>query len=125
MLRSFRLANHKSIRHEQELLLLPVHDDANGSASRPCWTAFSSCGMPSGLARHEPSTFVVDLDLDGVRHTYGFSVDDAVVREEWLYSYPERKRRIIFERTGSDISLAPRANFDDVRPVHEWFDTTG
>jgi uncharacterized protein len=29
-------------------------------------------------------------------YTYGFSVDDEVVREEWLYSYPEKKRRIIF-----------------------------
>lgn len=99
-------------------------------------------------ARIEPSVFVVDLELDGVRHVYGFAVDDAAVREEWLHSYPERKRRIIFERTGSEIkfgstvaaqrsrtevleeltrpdalflSVASQVNFTESRPVSDWF----
>jgi uncharacterized protein len=181
MLRSFRLANHKSIRHEQELVLLPVYDrdrpvqpviaiygaNASGksnlldglrymaSAVKDSYAHWEpNSGVPrkpfrlDPTARDEPSHFVVDLELDAVRYTYGFSVDDQVVQEEWLYSYPERKRRVIFERTGSDIkfgstvsarkskagileeltrpnalflSLASRVNFAELAPVYNWF----
>ncbi|MEJ2578723.1 MAG: AAA family ATPase [Kineosporiaceae bacterium] len=54
---------------------------------------------PASLAR--PSTFVVDLVLDGTRYVYGFTVDDDHVLQEWLYGYPHVKRRVIFEREGS------------------------
>lgn len=47
----------------------------------------------------EPSSYAVDLLIDEVRHTYGFTLDDQQIREEWLYSYPKRKKRVIFERT--------------------------
>ncbi len=47
-----------------------------------------------------PSTFVIELVTEGVRYTYGFSVDDEGFREEWLYSYPEKRRRVLFERSG-------------------------
>jgi hypothetical protein len=183
MLRSFRLANHKSIRREQELLLLPVYDhdrpvqpviaiygaNASGKSNLLDGLYYMASAVknsyshwePNGgvprkpfrldpAARDEPSHFVVDLELDGVRYTYGFSVDDQVVQEEWLYSYPERKRRVIFERTGSDIkfgstvsarkskagileeltrpnalflSLASRVNFTELMPVYDWFAT--
>jgi hypothetical protein len=63
-----------------------------------------------GLVRHpfrldatttrEPSRYVVDLDIDGVRHTYGFTISDEQVVEEWLYYYPLKKRRNVFERDG-------------------------
>jgi len=181
MLRSFRLANHKSIHQEQELLFLPVYDhdrpvqpvtaiygaNASGKSNLLDGLAFMeeavrssyarwepNSGIPrkpfrlDPAARDEPSHFVVDLELDGVRYTYGFAVDDHVVREEWLYSYPERKRRVIFERTGGDIkfgstvsarrgkagileeltrpnalflSVASQANFAELVPIYEWF----
>jgi uncharacterized protein len=181
MLRSFRLANHKSIHQEQELLLLPVYDrdrpvqpvtaiygaNASGKSNLLDGLAYMVSAVkdsyarwePNGgvprkpfrldpTARAEPSHFVVDLELDGVRYTYGFAVDDQVVREEWLYSYPERKRRVIFERTDSDIkfgstvsarksrasileeltrpnalflSLASQVNLAELIPVSEWF----
>jgi hypothetical protein len=54
-------------------------------------------------AAEQPSTFVVELVLDSVRHTYGFVVDDERVLEEWLYSYPRGKRRLLFERTGANF----------------------
>jgi AAA15 family ATPase/GTPase len=173
--------NHKSIRDEQELSLLPIYEtdravqtlsaiygaNASGKSTvldglRFMRTAvlesYSRWEPDQGVprqpfrldpqARAEPSQFVVDLDLDGVRYTYGFSVDDEVVREEWLYSYPEKKRRIIFERTYGDIkfgstvpahrskavlmeeltranalflSVASRVNFTELLPVYDWF----
>ncbi len=96
-------------------------------------------------AREEPSTFVVDLVIDGVRHTYGFGIDDEQVVEEWLYSYPRQRRRVVFEREGEDflfgdqasgklrqvkeitgqnvlfLTVAARASNAEVEPVYRWF----
>ncbi|ASW54351.1 ATP/GTP-binding protein [Plantactinospora sp. KBS50] len=61
-----------------------------------------------GLSRHPfrlsedtletPSRYVVDLLLGGVRHTYGFALDDDRILEEWLYQYPHNRRRTVFDR---------------------------
>jgi hypothetical protein len=59
----------------------------------------------SSQGRLRPSTFVVELVIDDVPYTYGFSVDDTVVTEEWLYSYPEKRKRILFEREGLEIKF--------------------
>jgi uncharacterized protein len=49
------------------------------------------------------STFVVELLLDGVRWVYGFVIDSRTVREEWLYTYPQHRRRIVFERHATTV----------------------
>lgn len=97
-------------------------------------------------AAEEPSWYVVDLLLGGVRHTYGFSVDNRCVLDEWLYSYPHGKKRKIFERTDGEVSagdsqagrelalvenitepnvlfltMAARSKQEDFRPVYNWF----
>lgn len=47
-----------------------------------------------------PSRFVADLMLQEIHHTYGFTIDDNVVLEEWLYRYsPEHRDHVVFERT--------------------------
>lgn len=50
----------------------------------------------------EPSSFVVDVLIDNVRYTYGFALDDVRILEEWMFSYPKKKRRIIFHRHGDE-----------------------
>jgi hypothetical protein len=109
----------------------------------------------SGMRRHpfaldseaegEPSTFVVDLRLGGIRYTYGFAIDADHVAEEWLYSYPKQRRRVVFEREGGDYSfgdttpaqlrqvksitarnvlfltVAARAGQEAVAAVYQWF----
>lgn len=99
-------------------------------------------------ARQEPSVFVIELVTDGRRYTYGFALDDDCVREEWLYSYPEKRKRVIFERERDEIKLGstvtemkaklevleelmrPNALFlsacarlklDPLMPVYRWF----
>ena len=96
-------------------------------------------------SRAEPSAFVVDLMLSGVRHTYGFAIDDGRVVEEWLYAYPKRRKRVLFEREGEGFSfgdsaptslrqvkditgpnvlfltVAARAANTDVEQVYQWF----
>ncbi|MFF9350891.1 ATP/GTP-binding protein [Streptomyces sp. NPDC014734] len=49
-----------------------------------------------------PSTFAVDFVVAGVRHQFGFSVDDKRVAEEWLYYYPEGRQRRLYERGADD-----------------------
>ncbi|MGW0519324.1 AAA family ATPase [Crossiella sp. NPDC003009] len=99
-------------------------------------------------ARAKPSGFVVELISGGVPYTYGFTVDDVRVREEWLYSYPEGRKRKLFERNGDTVrfgstvpelrgklavleeltrpnalflSLAAQSNITPLLPVHRWF----
>ncbi|WP_329306528.1 ATP-binding protein [Streptomyces sp. NBC_01260] len=99
-------------------------------------------------AADEPSWYVVDLSLDGVRYTYGFSIDDEQVLDEWLYSYPLGKKRKIFERSEGEVNpgdtqarrelelvenitesnvlfltMAARSKQQDFRPVYDWFAT--
>jgi hypothetical protein len=56
-------------------------------------------------AAASPSGFSIGVTIDGVQYAYGLEVDDREIREEWLYSYPRNRRRIIFERSNRDIRL--------------------
>jgi predicted ATPase len=181
MLRSFRVANHKSIRDEVELLLVPAYDkakptvpvaaifganasgksnllDALGWMRHAVADSYARWEVGSGVPRKpfrldpaasvDPSLFVVDLLLDGVQFVYGFTTTDDRVNDEWLYSYPRRKKRVIFERAGDEVefgstvpdrrarsellasftrpnslllSAAVQAKQDEVMPVYQWF----
>ncbi|CAL9565577.1 AAA family ATPase [Streptomyces sp. enrichment culture] len=57
------------------------------------------------VAPSECSWYVVDLLVRGVRYAYGFEVDDESVRGEWLYAYPEGRKRVVFEREGDDFRV--------------------
>lgn len=50
-----------------------------------------------------PSTCEVDMVVHGVRYAYRVEVDDSSVLFEGLYSYPERRRRVLFERESMEI----------------------
>lgn len=50
-----------------------------------------------------PSTYEVDMVVEGVRYAYRVDVDDSAVLFEGLYSYPERRRRVLFERDNLEI----------------------
>jgi hypothetical protein len=181
MLRSFRVANHKSIRDEQELVLLPAYDKARTvvpvaaifganaagksnvlDALRFMWAAVrnsygqweAGTGIPRTPFRldpallAEPSLFAVDLILEGIRYSYGFTVDDERVLEEWLHAYPHRRKSVVFERSHDSIELgstlpdrksrsdllasltrdnslllssAIQAKQEEVVPVYRWF----
>ncbi|UCM87545.1 AAA family ATPase [Streptomyces marincola] len=44
------------------------------------------------------SEYEADFVHGGVRYSYGFESDASGVRAEWLFSYPEGRRRKLFER---------------------------
>ncbi|MFF2630054.1 ATP/GTP-binding protein [Kitasatospora griseola] len=51
---------------------------------------------------NRPSTYEVDFLSQGVRYSYGFEAGDSGVESEWLYSYPEGRKRMLFER-GAEV----------------------
>lgn len=53
----------------------------------------------------EPSIYDIQMVADGVRYAYHLEVNDSDVLYESLYSYPERRRRILFERDGLEIDF--------------------
>ncbi|MFI9452357.1 ATP/GTP-binding protein [Amycolatopsis sp. NPDC052450] len=133
MLRSFRLGNHRSFRDEQELLLMPAMPgderaavpvaaiygaNASGKSNLLDGLTYMAVGVltskvlgagPRSIFRLDaqagelPSTFVIEILAEGTRYTYGFRAGDDAVLEEWLYAYPEKRRRVVFERTGDDL----------------------
>ena len=52
-----------------------------------------------------PSAFDVSMVVEGIEYLYRLEVDDAEVLCEELCSYPERRRRVLFERNGPEISF--------------------
>jgi hypothetical protein len=47
--------------------------------------------------------YEVEAAVRGVRYAYRVEIDDSAVLFEGLYSYPERRRRVLFERDGLEI----------------------
>lgn len=56
-----------------------------------------------GNGPDKPSTFDMDFVVEDIRHGYQLEVDDSAVLYESLCSYPERRRRILFEREGDEV----------------------
>ena len=60
-------------------------------------------GFGAGESQH--SNFGVDMAVNGVHHRYELEVGDAAVHFEALYSYPQRRRRVLFERDGDQLAF--------------------
>jgi uncharacterized protein len=95
-------------------------------------------------SQQSPSTFEIDVILDGVRHEYGFVVDDECVLHEWARRYPNGKAATIFERAphymrtesrsaksramrellredALFLSVAEAAEYRELQPLYQWF----
>ncbi len=51
------------------------------------------------------STYEVEMVVNEVRYAYRIELNDSEVLFEGLYSYPERRRRTLFEREGTKVSF--------------------
>lgn len=58
-----------------------------------------------GNGPEEPSTYEVDMVVEGVRYVYRVELDELEVKSESLHSYPKRQPRALFEREGMEISF--------------------
>lgn len=54
-------------------------------------------------SKSNPSAFEIEIVLHGIRHDYGFIVDDSRVLEEWAYHYPNGRAALLFHREGDNI----------------------
>ena len=94
--------------------------------------------------RH-PSRYEIDFVVAGVRHEYGFVLDDERILEEWALRYPKGRASLLFRRIGDDVeigsaarpqtravtrllrhnalflSTAASANHPALLPLYEWF----
>ena len=52
-----------------------------------------------------PSTFAVEMIVNNIRYAYRIELNDSEVLFEGLYSYPEQRRRMLFERNGLSIQF--------------------
>lgn len=97
-------------------------------------------------AKEEPSSFEVDLIINGIRHEYSFIVNDERVLEERAIRYPRGRSALLFERNGDDVALggshrargnavktllrpnalflstAASAGHPDLLPLYSWFE---
>ena len=65
-----------------------------------------SFGLNPDLA-DEPTQIDADFIVNDIRYQFGFECDDHAFTAEWLYAFPEGKRRKIFERSGNDVEFGP------------------
>jgi uncharacterized protein len=95
-----------------------------------------------------PSKFEIELILNGIRHEYGFILDDTRVISEWAKRYPRGKAALLFERDEGRpptlgeknrakgravleiirsnslfLSAAGAAEHPDLLPLYEWFES--
>ena len=71
--------------------------------------SFRQGNQETRLARHrfllrsqgaeQPSSFAIDLILDGVRWQYGFEINDHEVLDEYAYYYPKGRQALVFRRS--------------------------
>ena len=55
-----------------------------------------------GKGADRPSSFGVDLILDGVHWQYGFEINDRQVLDEYAYRYPKGRQALVFGRRRDD-----------------------
>lgn len=58
-----------------------------------------------GNGPNRPSTFTIEFMAGDIRYDYSLEVDDAQILYESLHSYPERRRRLLFERDLDEIEF--------------------
>lgn len=68
---------------------------------------------------HTPSMYRMQLEIEGIRYLYQFSLQDMLVKDEYLYYFPNKKQTKIFERHGESFSAGRsfRGKFDTCRDV--------
>ena len=74
--------------------------------------SFRRADQETRLSRHpfllrsqgaeQPSSFAIDLILDGVRWQYGFEIDDHQVLDEYAYYFPNGRQALVFRRKRDD-----------------------
>lgn len=54
-----------------------------------------------------PTTYQVDVVIDGVLHRYGFELNSHRITREWAYHFPRGRRKLLFTRENDKIDVRP------------------
>ena len=96
------------------------------------------------VSKGRPTSFEVEFVQDSMRYQYGLSFDSRSVISEYLYAFPKKKRKIVFERDGQNfrfiddrfirkkiadntsksdlfVSSAAQLNDGECSAAYEWF----
>lgn len=69
-------------------------------------------------SRRETSAYEFDFTVRDTRHVYGFEIDSSGISSEWLNSFPQGRRRTLFDRTGpnpEDLTFSRNLKGENVR----------
>lgn len=69
-------------------------------------------------SKDETSAYEFDFTVGGVRHVYGFESNSSGIASEWLSSFPEGRRRSLFDRAGpnpEDITFSRNLKGENTR----------
>ena len=55
------------------------------------------------LSLNEDSEYNIQFVTKGVRYAFGFTLNKSIIKEEYLYVFPNGRQQKIFERQGEDI----------------------
>lgn len=50
-----------------------------------------------------PTSYAVDLVIEGIRWQYGFEINDDIVTEEYAYHYPRGRQARVFHRIKNEL----------------------
>ncbi len=89
----------RALKAMRDMVVASAGDDAAGGRVLEAPFGLDSSAMT------EPSTFEVDLSLDGVRLHYGFQTRYGKFDREWLHDFPRSRRRKLFDRTGNEFKV--------------------
>jgi len=80
-----------------------VHSHARGKPGRgiPTYSPY----LLDDDAAEKPASFECNFIVAGVRYNYGFEFSDKIIIREWLYSYPKKAPRKLFDREGEKFSF--------------------
>ena len=67
----------------------------------------------------QPSSYAVDLVIDGVRWQYGFEINDHRVLEEYAFYYPKGRQALVFNRTGDSLDFGVTLQSSDIRVLEK------
>ena len=65
--------------------------------------------------REQPSSYAVDLIINGVRWQYGFEINDHRVLEEYAFYFPKGRQALVFNRAGDDLGFGAPLQFSDIK----------
>jgi hypothetical protein len=98
------------------------------SYSQSHWNSGSGTGLvPSIATPNEPTLLEAIFIVKGVRYRYGFSGNKEAYLQEWLFSYPTGRERLLFRRTTevADKNHSTTADFKrNLRGSRRDFDST-